>query len=88
MTGCLKYEIGILNIYSQLKFPEEDVFQALGLLNIIFKMTGSLKYKPGILIFISQLKFPEEDVFKGGFYFVRPKKRAFFRNFFWGTYLR
>ena len=21
-------------------------------------------------------------------YFVRPKKRAFFRNFFWGTYLR
>ena len=63
MTGSLKYKLCILNFSSQLKFPEEDVFQALGLLNIIFKMTESLKYKLGILNFSSQLKFPEEDVF-------------------------
>ena len=43
--GSLKYKRGILNFSSQLKFPEEDVFQALGLLNINFKMPGSLKYK-------------------------------------------
>ena len=65
MTGSLKYKPGTLNICSQLKFPEEDVFQAPGLLDIIFKMTGSLKHQLGILIFSSQLKFPEEDVFQG-----------------------
>ena len=48
---------------SQLTFPEEVVFQAPELLDIIFKMTGSLKYKPRILNFSSQLKFHEEDVF-------------------------
>ena len=63
MTGSLKYNPGILNFSSQLKFPEEYVFYAPGLLNIIFKMTRSLKYVLGILIFSSQLKFPEEDVF-------------------------
>ena len=63
MTGSLKYKSSILNFSSQLKFPEEDVFQAPGLLDKILKMTGSLKYKPGILNFSSQLKFPEEDVF-------------------------
>ena len=63
MTGSLKYNPGILNFCSQLKFPEENVFQAPGPLNIIFKITGSLKYQLGILIFSSQLKFPEEDVF-------------------------
>ena len=63
MTRSLKYELGILIFSSQLKFPKEDVFQAPGLLNIIFKMTGSLKYELGIWIFNSQLKFPEEDVF-------------------------
>ena len=63
MTGSLKYNPGILNFCSQLKFPEEDVFQASGLLNIIFKMTGSLKYKRGILSFTFELNFPEEDDF-------------------------
>ena len=63
MAGSLKYKRCILNFTSQLKFPEEDVFQAPGLLNIIFKMTGSLKYKLGISNFTSQLKYPEEDVF-------------------------
>ena len=63
MTGSLKYVLGILISSSQLKFPEEDVFQAPGLLNIIFKMTRSLKYVLGIWIFSHQLKFPEEDVF-------------------------
>ena len=63
MTGSLKYELGILIFSSQLKFPEEDVFYAPGLLIIIFKMTGSLKYIQGIWIFSSQVKFPEEDVF-------------------------
>ena len=63
MTGSLKYKLGILIFSSHLKFPEEDVFQAPGLLNIIFKMTGSLKYKPGILDICSQLNFPEESVF-------------------------
>ena len=63
MRRSLKYELGILIFSSQLKFPEEDVFKAPGILNIIFKMTGSLKYELGILIFSSQLKFPEEDVF-------------------------
>ena len=63
MTGSVKYEPGIWIFSSQLKFPEEDVFKALGLLNIIFKMTGSLKYVLGMLIFSSQLKFPEEGVF-------------------------
>ena len=60
MTGSVKYEQGILNFTSQLKFPQEDVFQAPGLLDIIFKMTGSLKYKLGILNFSSQLKFHKE----------------------------
>ena len=63
MRGSLKYVLGLLIFSSQLKFPEEDVFQAPGLLNIIFKMTWSLKYVLGISIFSSQLKFPEEDVF-------------------------
>ena len=59
MTGPLKYQPGILNFSSQLKFPEEDVFSTPGLLDIIFRMTGSLKYQPGISNFSSQLKFPE-----------------------------
>ena len=63
MTGSLKYKPGILNFSSQLKLPEEDVFQAPGLLDVIFRMTRSIKYKPDILNFSSQLKFPEEDVF-------------------------
>ena len=63
MTGSLKYNPGILNFSSQLKFPEEDVFEAPGLLNIIFKMTRSLKYVLGIINFSSQLNFPKEDVF-------------------------
>ena len=63
MTGSLKYYLNILILISQLKFPEEVVFQAPELLDIIFKMTASLIYKPGILNFSSQLKFPEEDVF-------------------------
>ena len=63
MTGSLKYNPGILNFSSRPKFPEEDVFYAPGLLNIIFKMTRSLKYVLGIIIFSSQLKFPEEDGF-------------------------
>ena len=63
MTRSLKYKPGILNFSSQLKFPEEDVFQAPGLLEIIFKMTRSLKYKLGILNFSSQLKFLEKDAF-------------------------
>ena len=63
MTGPLIYHSDILNFCSQLKFPEEDVFKAPGILNIIFKMTGSVKNEQGIWIFGSQLKFPEEDVF-------------------------
>ena len=63
MTGSIKYKSSILNFSSQLKIPEEEVFQAPGLLDKILKMIGSLKYKPGILNFSSQLKFPEEDVF-------------------------
>ena len=46
-----------------MKFPVENVFQAPGLLDVIFRMTGSIKYKPGILNFSSQLKFHEEDAF-------------------------
>ena len=63
MTGSVKNEQGIRIFSSQLKFPEQDVFWAPGLLNIIFKMTGSVKNEQGIRIFSSQLKFPEEDVF-------------------------
>ena len=63
MTGSLKYKPGILNFISQLKFPEEDVFQAPGPLDIIFEMTGSLKYKLGILNFSSHLKYREKDAF-------------------------
>ena len=63
MTRSLKNKRGILNFTSQLKFPDEDVFQAPGLLNIIFKMTRSLKNKRGILNFTSQLKYPEENFF-------------------------
>ena len=63
MTGSLKYKPGILNFSSQLKLPEEDVFQGPGILDVIFIMTGSIKYKPGILNFSSQLMFPEEDIF-------------------------
>ena len=63
MTGSLKDELGILIYSSQLKFPEEDVFQALGLLDIIFSMTGALKYHSDFWYFSSPLKFPEEDVF-------------------------
>ena len=46
-------------------------------INDAYKEMEGLLYAPGIA-----------DCFKGGFYFVWPKKRAFFRNFFWGTYLR
>ena len=63
MTGFLKYKPGILNFSSQLRLPEEDVFQAPGLLDVIFRMTRSIKYKPDILNFSSHLKLPEEDVF-------------------------
>ena len=63
MTGSLKYHSDILILISELKFPDEVVFQAPGLPYIIFKMTGSVIFKPGILNFSSQLKFPEEDVF-------------------------
>ena len=63
MTGSLKYHSDILILISQIKFPEENVFEAPGLLHIIFKMTGSLKYKPGNLNFSAQLKLPEKDVF-------------------------
>ena len=59
----MKFKPVILYFSSQLKRPEEDVFQAPGLLDIIFKMTGSLKYKLGNLNFSSQLKFPEKDAF-------------------------
>ena len=57
MTGSLKYKQGILYFTSQLKFPEDDVFIAPKLLDIILKMTGSLKYKPGIFNFSFQFKF-------------------------------
>ena len=63
MTGFLIYKRGILCFTSQLKFPEEDVFQAHGLVDIILKMTGSPKYEQGICIFSSQFKFPKEVVF-------------------------
>ena len=63
MTGSLKCKPGFLNFSCQLKFTEEDVFQAPALLDVIFRMTGSIKYKPGILNFSSQTKFYEEDVF-------------------------
>ena len=63
MTGSLTNTPGNLYFSSQLNFPEEDVFYAPGLLDIIFKMTGSLKYTPGTLYFSSQLQFPEEGVF-------------------------
>ena len=63
MTGSLKYNPGIFNFSSQLKFPEEDVFWAPGLLTIIIKMTRSLKYILGIINFSSRLKFTEDDVF-------------------------
>ena len=61
--GILKYDPGVLNCTCQLNFPEEDVFRALGLLDVIFKMNEYLKYKPGILYFSFQPKFPEEVVF-------------------------
>ena len=64
MTGSLIYKPVILNFSFQLKFPEEDIFEAPGLLNIIFQKTGSLKYELGIVNFSSHLKFPEEDVFQ------------------------
>ena len=63
MTVSLKYKPGIFDCSSQLKFPEEDVFQAPGLLNVVIKITGSLNYKPGIFYFSSQLNFQGEDVF-------------------------
>ena len=63
MPGSLKYHSDNLSLSSQLQFLEEDVFQAPGLLYVIFRMTGSIKYKPGIINFSSQLKFPEEDIF-------------------------
>ena len=63
MKKSLKYKPGILYFSSQLNFPEEDVFYAPGLLDIILKMTGSLKYNPDILYFSSQLKFPEKSVY-------------------------
>ena len=64
MTGSFKYHSDILILISQVKFPDEVVFQASGLLDIIFKMTGSLKYKPGTLNFSSQHKFHEEGLFQ------------------------
>ena len=63
MTISLKYVLGIINFSSRLKFPEEDVFWAPGLLDIIFRITRPLKYHSDILNFSSQLKFVEEDVF-------------------------
>ena len=63
MTGYPKYKPGILKLSFQLTFPEEEVFQAPGLLDIIFEITGSLKYKLGILNLSSQLMFPEKDAF-------------------------
>ena len=63
MTGSLKYKPSILNFSPQHKFPEKDVFQSPGPLDVIFRMTGSIKYKLGIPNFSSQLKFTEEDVF-------------------------
>ena len=63
MTGSLKYTPGIIYFSSQLKFPEEAVYQAPRIGDIIFKMTGSLEYNPAILYFSSQLKFPEEAVY-------------------------
>ena len=39
MMGSQKYTPGILYFSSQLNFPEEDVFYAPGLLDIIIKMT-------------------------------------------------
>ena len=62
MKESLKNKRGILNFTSQLKYPEEDVFQTPGLLYIILKITGSLKYELGILNFSFQLKFHEADV--------------------------
>ena len=56
--GFLKYKPGILNFISQLKFPEEDFYQAPGPRDINLKMTGSLKYKPGI--FLTELKLETE----------------------------
>ena len=64
MTGSVKYEQVNWIFSFQLKFREEDVFQAPGLLDINFKMTGSLKYKQVMLNFSSQLKYPEENIFQ------------------------
>ena len=61
--GSVKYEQVIWIFSFQLKFPEEELFQAPGLLNIIFKMKESLKNKRGILNFTSQLKYHEENFF-------------------------
>ena len=63
MKESLKYKPGILYFSTQLKSPEEAVYEAPGIKVITLKMTGSLKYTPGILYFISQLNFPVEDVF-------------------------
>ena len=63
MTGSLIYKRGILYFTSLLKFPEEDVFLAPRLVDIILKMTGSPKYEHGIWVFSSPFKFPKEDVF-------------------------
>ena len=63
MTGSPKYKPRILYSSSHFNFPEEDVFQAPGLLNVVIKITGSLNYKPGIFYFSSQLNFYGEDVF-------------------------
>ena len=62
MTRSQKYTPGHLNSSYRLKFPEEAVYHAPGLGDIILKMTGSLKYRPGIIYFSSLIKFPEEAV--------------------------
>ena len=57
MKAYLRYKPDVICFSSVLKFPEKDVFQTLGLLDIILKMTGSLKYTPGIFNFSFQFKF-------------------------------
>ena len=63
MTGSLKFRPGIFYLSTQLKYPENDIFKAPGILEIIFQMMGFLKYKPGNLNCICHLNFPEVDFF-------------------------
>ena len=60
MTGSIEYKPWTLYFISQLKFPEDEVFQAPELLDVIFKMTRSLKYKPGFYILVSAWVLGEE----------------------------